>query len=119
MNLNSQSCVRNVACLLIAASSVAIAQVEPASEQTVVPPVSYASMSQVNALLAPLEQASQTAQLDLAKLRVDRWRTDGNTKKQTQSNIDSLSRNLHDALPGIIGEVRTSPESLLSTFKLY
>jgi len=33
--------------------------------------------------------------------------------------VDSLSRNLHDALPAMVGELRTAPESLVSTFKLY
>jgi hypothetical protein len=100
-------------------STVAFAQIEPASEQTVVAPVSYASMSQVNGMLGQLEQMSQATQLDLAKLRIDRWRTDSSNKKQTQSNVDSVGRNLHDAMPGIIGEVRSSPDSLISTFKLY
>ena len=119
MNLNHNSCLRHVAFSLLAVSTVALAQVEPASEQTVMAPVSYASMSQVNGMLVQLEQISQTTQLDLAKLRIDRWRTDSSNKKQTQSNVDSLGRNLHDALPGIISELRTSPDSLISTFKLY
>ena len=100
-------------------TGLSFAQVEPATEQTVVPPVSYATLSQVNTLLTQLEQASQAAQVDLAKLRVDRWRTDSSNKRQTQSNVDSLGRNLQNALPSIIGELRAAPESLLSTFKLY
>ncbi len=100
-------------------SAISFAQVEPAGEQTVVPPVSYATLSQVNTLLTQLEQASQAAQVDLAKLRIDRWHTDSGSKRQTQANVDSLGRNLQNALPSIIGEVRAAPESLLSTFKLY
>jgi hypothetical protein len=100
-------------------TGLSFAQVEPASEQTVVPPVSYATLSQVNTLLTQLEQASQAAQVDLAKLRIDRWHTDSGSKRQAQSNVDSLGRNLQNALPSIIGELRAAPESLLSTFKLY
>jgi hypothetical protein len=100
-------------------TSLAAAQVEPASEQTVTAPVSYASLSQVSTLLSRLEQQSQAAQIDLAKLRIDRWKTDSGSKKQYLSNAESVTRNLHDALPGIIGEVRSAPDSLVSTFKLY
>jgi hypothetical protein len=100
-------------------TSLAAAQVEPASEQTVTAPVSYSSLNQVSTLLSRLEQQSQTTQLDLAKLRIDHWKTDSSNKKQTLSNAESVSRNLHDALPGIIGELRAAPESLVSTFKLY
>lgn len=100
-------------------TSLAAAQVEPASEQTVTAPVPYASLSQVSTLLSRLEQQSQTTQLDLAKLRIDHWKTDSSSKRQSLSNAESVSRNLHDALPGIIGEVRSAPESLVSTFKLY
>jgi hypothetical protein len=110
---------RYVAPVAVVLTSLATAQIEPAGQQTITPPVSYASLSQVSSLLATLEQQSQAAQLDLAKLRIDRWKTDSNNKKQTQSNVESVSRNLHDALPGIIGEVRAAPESLVSTFKLY
>src|SRR3954463_918186 len=106
---------RYVAPVAVVLTSLATAQIEPAGQQTVTPPVSYASLSQVSSLLATLEQQSQAAQLDLAKLRIDRWKTDSNNKKQTQSNVESVSRNLHDALPGIIGEVRAAPESLVST----
>ncbi|HEX4488189.1 MAG TPA: hypothetical protein VH088_18065 [Terriglobales bacterium] len=87
--------------------------------QDVQAPVSYASVSQVNTLLSQLEQASQTAQLDLAKLRIEKWKADGNTKKQTTSNSESVQRNLQTALPTIIGEVRNSPDSTTASFKLY
>jgi len=100
-------------------TSLASAQIEPAGQQTVAAPVPYASLSQVSSLLAQLEQQSQNTQLDLAKLRVDRWKTDSTSKRQAQSNIESVTRNLHDALPGIMGELRAAPESLVSTFKLY
>jgi hypothetical protein len=87
--------------------------------QPVQAPVSYASVSQVNTLLSQLEQTSQTAQLDLAKLRIDKWKADGNTKKQTISNSESVQRNLQSALPTIISDLRNSPESLTASFKLY
>ena len=119
MILSSNFQLRYLAPAAFALSAMASAQVEPVGDQTLAPPVSYAAMSQVNSMLAQLEQSSQTTQLDLAKLRIDRWRTESSNKRQTQSNVDSVGRNLHDALPAIIGEVRSAPESLVSTFKLY
>ena len=118
MNPVSSSRLSLIATVIVL-GSLAPAQIEPASEQTVTAPVSYASLSQVSTLLARLEQQSQTTQLDLAKLRIDRWKTDSGSKKQSLSNAESVTRNLHDALPGIIGELRSAPESLVSTFKLY
>jgi hypothetical protein len=98
---------------------VALAQVNPSVQPIGEPPVSYASVSQLNTVLSRLEQTSQTTQLDLAKLRIERWKTDGNNKKLNLSNVESIQRNLQGALPTIIAEVRNSPENLSSTFKLY
>jgi hypothetical protein len=82
-------------------------------------PVSYASVTQVNGLLSQLEDSSKSTQADLAKLRVERWKTDGSTKKQSLSDVDSIQRNLQSALPEMIAELRNAPEDLPATFKLY
>src|SRR5712692_5468776 len=89
------------------------------SQSAASPPVSYSSVSQLNLLLSQLEQASQAAQVDLAKLRVERWKTDSGSKRQAQGNVESIQHNLQAALPGMIGELRNSPENLAATFKLY
>jgi hypothetical protein len=81
--------------------------------------VSYASVSQVNGLLAQLEASSKATLDDLTKLRIEKWKTDGSTKKQTLGNLDSIQRNLQSALPEIIGQVRNAPDDLPATFKLY
>jgi hypothetical protein len=82
-------------------------------------PVAYASVNQLNQLLEQLQKFSDSSQADLSKLRIERWKTDSNTRKQTQGNVDSLTRNLHDALPEMISTLRSSPENLGATFKLY
>jgi hypothetical protein len=82
-------------------------------------PVSYASVTQLNGLLGQLESASKDTQADLAKLRIDRWKTDGNSKKQALSNVDSIQRNLQGALPEMISGLRAAPEDMPATFKLY
>jgi hypothetical protein len=112
--------MRTTLCLLPLFALAAVAQTPSTPAPAAgTPPVAYSSVSQLNLLLSQLEETSQSAQLDLAKLRVDRWKTDSNTKRQEQANIESLSRNLHAALPEIIAELRMSPENLTSTFKLY
>jgi hypothetical protein len=82
-------------------------------------PVSLASANQLSTLLSQLEDASQAAQLDLAKIRIEKWKADSGTKRQAEGNSESIQRNLKSALPEIISELRASPESLTSTFKLY
>src|SRR5579864_4215838 len=82
-------------------------------------PVSYASVSQLNGMLSQLETTSKSTQDDLTKLRIERWKTDGNSKKQALSNVDSIERNLQGALPEIIATLRNSPEDVPATFKLY
>jgi hypothetical protein len=82
-------------------------------------PVSYASVTQLNGLLSQLEATSKSTQADLVKLRIERWKTDNGYKKQALGNVDSVQRNLQGALPEIIAQLRTAPEDLAATFKLY
>lgn len=82
-------------------------------------PVSYSSMTQLNGLLAQLEENSKSTQADLVKLRIERWKTDGASKKANLANVDSIQRNLQGALPEIISQLRAAPEDLPATFKLY
>ena len=82
-------------------------------------PVSYASVAQLNELLAQLEKTSHNTQSDLVSLRIDRWKTDSATKRQTQANVESIERNLQAALPEIIAQLRAAPEDMAATFKLY
>ncbi len=69
--------------------------------------------------LQQLQVSAQDANVALGKLRIEKWKTDGNTKQQTQSNVDSLQRNLTAALPELIEKVRLAPQDLSASFKLY
>jgi len=82
-------------------------------------PVSYASITELNGMLAQLETTSKNTQADLVKLRIERWKTNNSDKKQTLANVDSIQRNLEGALPTIMGQLRAAPEDLPATFKLY
>lgn len=101
--------------LLVSASVVAQAP-GPANGSA---PVSYSSITELNQLIANLQQASQSAQDDLSHLRIEKWKADGGTKRQTESDTQSISRNLQNALPGMLSDLKNAPESLPLTFKVY
>src|SRR5436309_8368606 len=82
-------------------------------------PVSYSSISELNQMIGNLQQASQVAQGDLSHLRIEKWKTDSGTKRQTETDTQSVLRNLQNALPSMVGELKNAPESLPATFKLY
>jgi hypothetical protein len=83
------------------------------------PPVAYASVSELNGILSQLQQTAKKMQSDLGSVRVEKWKTDGATKRQTLANVDSIQRNLQSALPETIAQLNNAPEDLEASFKLY
>lgn len=83
------------------------------------PPVAYASVNELNSILTQLQQTAQTIQADLSKTRIDKWKVDSSVKHETQSNAESIQRNLQSALPEIIAQLNAAPEDLAASFKLY
>ncbi|HVI07972.1 MAG TPA: hypothetical protein VND65_06725 [Candidatus Binatia bacterium] len=81
--------------------------------------VSYASVTELNGLLSQVEAASKATQTDLSSLRIERWKTDGSSKKRSLADVDSIQRNLQNAMPELIANLRNSPEDLPATFKMY
>jgi hypothetical protein len=73
----------------------------------------------LNALLQQVQQATGSANLNIAKLRIERWKTDSEQKKQMQQIADSLQKNISNAVPGLITDVENSKGSVLASFKLY
>jgi len=82
-------------------------------------PVSYSSMTELNQLISNLQQASQGAQDNLSHLRIEKWKTDSATKRQTEADSQSILRNLQNALPTMLTDLKNSPENLALTFKVY
>jgi hypothetical protein len=95
-------------------STTVLAQDPPAAQA-----VSYSSISELNQLVANLQQVSQESQLDLARMRIEKWKTDSGTKQQTEKDAASITQNLQKALPGILADLKNSPENLALTFKVY
>jgi len=102
-------------CLSLALVSIA----QTAGGQAPAPPVSYSSINELNQILGNLQQASQSTLADLGHLRIDKWKTDSGTKRQTEADVESIQKNLQNALPGILNELKASPENVALTFKMY
>ena len=73
----------------------------------------------LNAVLLQIQQAASSANLNIGKLRIEKWKTDSEQKKQMQQVADSLQKNIADAVPGLINDVQASKGSVLASFKLY
>ena len=106
-------------CMAGMASGIALAQDANATSAPAQAPVAYASVSELNGILSQLQQTSQSMQGDLSKMRIDKWKTDAGTKKQTLANVESIQRNLKSALPETIAQLNAAPEDLGASFKLY
>jgi hypothetical protein len=72
-----------------------------------------------NAILSALQQATQTANLDLTRLRIEKWKADGSDKQEMERIAASLQKNLTVAVPGLISEAQAAPGSVVRAFKLY
>lgn len=73
----------------------------------------------LDAIVVEIQQVTQTANMDLGRLRIERWRADSGDRAQWQQIADSLRKNLSTAVPDLLAEVRSSKGSVSSTFKLY
>src|SRR5690242_9429166 len=70
-------------------------------------------------LLSRIQQETLGLSADLGKLRIEKWKADSATKSEATENVDSIQRNIANALPGLISAVRSAPQSLAANFKLY
>jgi hypothetical protein len=106
--------------LSVAISSRIAAQgVDPLASHPSARDVASSDSSSLGALLGKLDETARTTILDIAHLRIDKWKTDASIKKQAGDNADSITRNVTTALPGMEEQVRTNPQSLAAAFKLY
>jgi hypothetical protein len=78
-----------------------------------------ATAGDVTSLLIQVQQTAQRAGIDIARLRIDKWKTDGNNKRQAQQTADSLTRNIENGLPEVLNQVRSAPDNVAAQFKLY
>lgn len=78
-----------------------------------------AQTANLNQVVAQIERVAMATNGDIAKLRIEKWKTDSQQRQQLEKVADSLQRNITDAVPGLIADVQNSRGSVSSTFKLY
>lgn len=78
-----------------------------------------ATGSDVAAVAGLIDQAAESTNLDLARLRIEKWKADGSVKQEAQHNTASLERSLSAALPELTGKARNSPGDVVALFHLY
>ena len=94
----------------------AIAQQAPVNAQGQAP---APLPTDLNTILLQVQKATSSANVNLGKLRIEKWKTDSQEKQQMQQVADSLQKNITNAVPGLISDVQTSHGGVLASFKLY
>ena len=102
--------------LMACLGSGAIAQQAPVNAQGQPP---APSPTDLNTILLQVQKATSSANVNLGKLRIEKWKTDSQQKQQMQQVADSLQKNITNAVPGLISDVQTSRGGVLASFKLY
>ena len=100
------------ACLLFTAPLAIAAQPPQGS-------AAAASDTSLNDLLSRLKATAQKTDEDVQGLRIDKWKADSDSKKQSQLGAESIHRNLVNAVPDLIQGVQAAPGSMLANFRLY
>jgi len=91
------------------------ASLAPGTGSVVAPPPAV----DLSSSLTQLQQTATAMGLNISRLRIEKWKADGSIKKRSQADADSITRNLTTALPTLIDQVRTKPQSLAAAVKLY
>jgi hypothetical protein len=76
-------------------------------------------VNDVRPLLSNLDDVVTSIRVSLAKLRIEKWKTQSEVKRRLQSDAASIDRNLTQALPTLVDGLRTAPESLAANFAMY
>lgn len=110
--------------VLLSASIAMLAQALAAAPATPPSPAgqqaagSYSSSS-VLPELDRLQTVSSALNGIISQLKIEKWKADGNSKRQAEANAESIQRNLNSALPGMIASLRSAPQDMEAEFKLY
>ena len=104
---------------LILSGSLFAQVAEPSAPQTTPQQMVATPSSNVVSTLSQLQSTIENARVDLARLRVDKWKADSSVKQQTAANVESLQRNMTGALPTLVTAAQQNPSSLNASFKLY
>jgi hypothetical protein len=75
-------------------------------------PSSLKSSDILNPALGQVSQA-------VAGLNISRWKAPGEVRSAAQQNADSILRDLHNTLPGLLTQADASPDSISAVFPVY
>lgn len=75
--------------------------------------------SGLDPVIAHMQQTAQSTNDDLGRLRIDKWKTDGDQRAEMQKIAESVRRNVTMAVPDLIKDVQTTKGSVSTAFKLY
>jgi hypothetical protein len=115
--VNSGLCLQTALAVLLCCSvAMAQAPADPAASQSA-PAVS--SDMALSDTLAQLQSLAERSDADMARLRIEKWKTDSAGKDQAVGNAGAIRRNLANAVPELLRQVRSAPGSLATNFKLY
>lgn len=73
----------------------------------------------LTSILADLQRTTQATNVDISRLRIEKWKTDESERQQMQQVSASLQKNITMAIPGLINEAQAAPGSVSKVFKLY
>jgi hypothetical protein len=89
------------------------------AQQAPMPPQGAPQAGDLNTILLQLQQATNSASVNIGKLRIEKWKTDSQQRQQMQQVANSLQKNIANAVPGLISDVQSSRGGVLASFKLY
>lgn len=74
---------------------------------------------EMNAMLSQLERTTHNISMDVGSLSVRKWKLDSTAKDQVQHDISSVQSNISSTLPGLVSQIRSTPDNTPALFKLY
>lgn len=69
--------------------------------------------------LIMVQAMAQKSDADVSRLRIEKWKTDSQSKQQSEANAASIRKNLTNAIPDLLLRIQTEPGSLIANFRLY
>lgn len=109
-----------IGCYLCACAIAPISLAIPSAWSQAANPVTSPQETQTipkssDVLSAALNQVSQA----LGNMNVSRWKAPGEVRGAAQQNAESIQRDLHDTLPGLLAQADAAPGSVTAIFPVY
>lgn len=103
-----------LSCLFVVSVSASIALCQTAATSSAAPDAQAPAKSS-DVLNPALGQVSQA----MTGLNISRWKAPSEVRQATQQNVDSILRDLHSTLPGLLTQADAAPNSVSAVFPVY